>query len=215
MQSVLERRVATAPWATTAAFRLRRPRRSIRPPVGSPKRSCWPIRVLPSGLEGKESTYSCQATRMYEATRPLAWWDVRQYVFDVVTGNRSLGRVLRVLLLAWHSRRLLPRVPIGYRFFERFHDRMHLWQTGRPSPSLNGRIPNGAQTPTGQLQLKPGESVRIKTQMEIEQTINQEGQESGPHCSILRRWPPTAGAFSRCASPLRGSSKSIRAGCCS
>jgi hypothetical protein len=37
---------------------------------------------------------------MYEATQMLAWWDVRQYVFDVVTGNHSAGRVLRVLFLA-------------------------------------------------------------------------------------------------------------------
>jgi hypothetical protein len=55
---------------------------------------------LPSGAEGKEPNYSCQATGMYEATQMLAWWDVRQYVFDVVTGNHSAGRVLRVLFLA-------------------------------------------------------------------------------------------------------------------
>jgi hypothetical protein len=115
---------------------------------------------------------------MYEATRPLAWWDIRQYVFDVVTRNRSLGRVSRVLFLAT-LRWLLPRVPIGYRLFESFHDRMHLWQTGRPSPSLNGRIPIGAQTPTSRLQLEPGEYVRIKSQMEIEQTINQKGKNRG------------------------------------
>ena len=133
---------------------------------------------LPSGLEGRETTYSCQATGMYEATRPLAWWDIRQYVFDVVTRNRSLGRVSRVLFLAT-LRWLLPRVPIGYRLFESFHDRMHLWQTGRPSPSLNGRIPIGAQTPTSRLQLEPGEYVRIKSQMEIEQTINQKGKNRG------------------------------------
>jgi hypothetical protein len=38
---------------------------------------------------------------MYAATQPLAWWDVRQYVFDVVTGNHSTARVSRVLFLAF------------------------------------------------------------------------------------------------------------------
>ena len=55
---------------------------------------------LSSGAEGEELRYSCQATEMYVATQPLAWWDMRQYMFDVVTGNHSAGRVLRVLFLA-------------------------------------------------------------------------------------------------------------------
>jgi hypothetical protein len=151
--------------------------------------------LLPSGTIGEESLYSCQATRMYEATRLLAWWDMRQYVFDVVTRNRSLGRVSRVLFLAT-LRWLLPRVPRGYRVFKGFHDRMHNWLTGRPSPSLNGRVPDGAQTPTGRLQLEPGEYVRIKTQMEIEQTVNKKGKNRGltfdpeemaPYCGRIFR----------------------------
>ena len=47
-----------------------------------------------------EPCYSCQATKLYDATEPLAWWDLRQYVLDVVTGNHSAGRVLRVMWLA-------------------------------------------------------------------------------------------------------------------
>jgi hypothetical protein len=133
---------------------------------------------LPSGSEGEEPRYSCQATEMYKATQPLAWWDVRQYVFDVVTGNHSAGRVLRVLFLA-SLRWLLPRIPCGYRLFKGFHDWMHQWLSGRPSPSLHGQILEGASTPTGRLNLKPGEYVRIKSQTEIEQTIHKNGKNRG------------------------------------
>ena len=130
------------------------------------------------GAEGDEPRYSCQATRMYEATLPLAWWDARQYVFDVVTGNHSTLRVLRVLFLA-SLRRVLERVPFGYRLFKAFHDFMHLWLSGRPAPSLNARIPDGVQTPTGRHDFKSGDYVRIKAQTEIEQTLNRKSRNRG------------------------------------
>ena len=163
--------------------------------------------------ESEEPCYSCQATEIYAATQPLAWWDVRQYAFDVITGNHSAGRVLRVLFLAslrkllaqWDVRRyvfdvvpgnhsagrvllvrflrslrwLLTHVPGGYRFFKGFHNRMHQWMSGRASPSLHGQIPDGASTPTGRLNLKHGEYVRIKTQAEIEQTLHKDGKNRG------------------------------------
>jgi hypothetical protein len=149
----------------------------------APTERCTEARLLAhthlsSGAEEEELCYSCQATEMYTATQPLAWWDVRQYVFDVVTGNHSAGRVLRVLFLA-SLRWLLAHVPCGYRLFKRFHDCMHQCLSGRASPSLHGQIPDGAPTPTGRLGLKPGEYVRIKAQTEIEQTLNRNGKNRG------------------------------------
>jgi hypothetical protein len=133
---------------------------------------------LSSSVEGEEPRYSCQATEMYAATQPLAWWDVRQYVFDVMTGNHSAGRVLRVLFLA-SLRRLFTYVPGGYRFSKGFLDWIHQWLSGRVSPSLHGQIRDGAPTPTGRFDLKPGEYVRIKAQTEIEQTIHKSGKNRG------------------------------------
>jgi hypothetical protein len=122
--------------------------------------------------------YSCQATRLYEATEPLNWWDLRQYVFDVITRNHSLGRVMRVIWLA-SLRWFLSHVPFGYQFIEFFSDWMHQRLTGRASPSLHGEIPCGASTPVGRLDLKPGEYVRIKSQAEIEQTLDGAGKNRG------------------------------------
>ncbi len=34
-------------------------------------------------VENGEKIYSCQATRLFEATRPLKWWEPRQYVRDL------------------------------------------------------------------------------------------------------------------------------------
>lgn len=183
----------------------------------APARGCTEAQLLAhtirsSGAEGVEPRYTCQATEMYAATQPLAWWDVRQYVFDVMTGNHAAGHVCRVLFLAslrwvlsqWHKRQTglmvpdsyvdgpgwrvrvlaslrwgLAQVPGGYRCFKGFHDWMHQWLSGRPSPSLHGQIPDATSTPTGRLDLKPGEYVRIKTQTEIEQTIDKNGKNRG------------------------------------
>jgi hypothetical protein len=158
---------------------------------------------LPSDAEGEEPRYSCQATELFKATQPLAWWDVRQYVFDVVTRNRSAGRVLRVVFLA-SLRWLLPRVPFGYRLFKLFHDWMHLRLSGRASPSSNGQVQDGTPTPTGRLNLKPGEYVRIKDQTEIEASINQDGEDQGfnfdpeemaPYCGLVVRVRKPVGKF--------------------
>jgi hypothetical protein len=96
----------------------------------------------------------------------------------VATGNHAAGRVLRVLFVA-SPRWVLAQVPGGYRCFKGFHDQMHQWLSGRASPSLHGQIPDSASTPTGRLDLKPGEYVRIKTQTEIEQTLHKDGKNRG------------------------------------
>lgn len=140
-----------------------------------------------------EPRYSCQATQMYEATRPLSPWDVRHYLYDIVTRNCTVTRVLWVLVLA-ALRRLLQRTPVGYRVVKATSDRLYRWLTGRGSPSLCGKIQPGTPTPTLRLDLQPGELVRIKTQSEIEETLDARGRNRGltfdpeemaPYCGRL------------------------------
>jgi hypothetical protein len=49
--------------------------------------------------EGGEPVYSCQATRLFAATSPLPWWDLRQYAKDFWSGNVSVRRFMRVVVL--------------------------------------------------------------------------------------------------------------------
>jgi hypothetical protein len=133
---------------------------------------------LYSALESRETFFSCQATKLYEATEPLAWWDVRQYVYDVMTGNHSVAEVLRVLWLA-SLRWLVMHAPFGYRLINCCNDWIHVQLTGRASPSVYGKIERGEPTPIGRLDLKAGEYVRIKSKNAIEQTLGENGRNRG------------------------------------
>lgn len=130
---------------------------------------------------GDESCYVCQATKLYDATEPLAWWDLRQYVLDVVTGNHSVGRVLRVIWLSslrnlW---RLIRYIPLFRRVYSAFNEWMHQRLTGRGVPSLFTNVKPCIKTPSGRLDLKPGELVRVKSKSEIEATVDEKGLNRG------------------------------------
>jgi hypothetical protein len=72
-----------------------------------------------------------------------------------------------------------PHLPFGYRLMVWFQEWMHRLLTGRPSPSVHGQIPAGAPTPSGRLDLRPGELVRIKSKQEIERTLDERQRNRG------------------------------------
>ena len=124
-----------------------------------------------------EPMYSCQATRLFAASIRLQWWDVRQYVRDVWSGNVRVGRFLRVAVsrVAYSLRNL----PTGYRAAVRLHDLLHKVLTGRPTPYRRGLIPTGERTPTETLNLRPGEWVEVKPLDEILTTLSERGRNRG------------------------------------
>jgi hypothetical protein len=98
--------------------------------------------------------------------------------------------VLRVLLLA-SVRWLTPRIRRPWRLTRWFHDWIHLALTGRGSPSIQPKIELGNPTPTGRLDLKSGEFVRVKSKAEIERTLDMncknrglffDKEEMAPYC---------------------------------
>ena len=133
--------------------------------------------------DGEEPRYSCQATELYEATEPLAWWDLRQYLFDVVTRNRSFGHVLRVLWLAF-VKHVHRKAPYGYRLTRAIYKSSHNLLTGREAPDFRGLIPRNQPTPTGRLLLNPGERVRIKSKEEIVKTLRERGDNRGLYFDV-------------------------------
>jgi hypothetical protein len=134
--------------------------------------------TIPSDSDREPPRYRCQATDLLDAAEPLPRWDLRQYFYDVATGNQPLGRAARILILAplgW----LLRNIPKGYRVARFLYDRTHRLLTGRESPVVTGMLAPGIPTPTGRLDLKPGELVRVKSKREIEATLDERENNRG------------------------------------
>lgn len=123
------------------------------------------------GQEG-DVRYSCQATALLDATTPLKWWDARQYVEAYRSGNNSLGTVLKsvvYLLYYYGTFARFPRLGVPSRWL---YDRFQMLWGGLPFPRKSGKIAAGKTTPRLDLNLKPGEWVRVKSYEQILETVD-------------------------------------------
>lgn len=161
---------------------------------------CTPERLMEAtriaGSDPDSPAYRCQATELMRASRPLPWWNLRQYWRDVRTGNHGIARAARVLSLAAVYR--LLSLPFGYRLFRACYRRLHRGLTGSPAPQVAGVIPEGLPTPVGTLELRPGERVRVKSAAQIAATLSVSNKNRGmlfeaeeaPYCErefVVRR----------------------------
>jgi hypothetical protein len=123
-------------------------------------------------------TYVCQATTTPEATTPLAWWDLRQYLEDYWSGNVSFRRLVDGLAysLYWHLSQ--ARIGLG-RPMRWFWNKFHWAWGGTLFPRMEGRIPHGQPTPTVALNLQPGELVRVRPHKEILKTVDKLNRNRG------------------------------------
>ncbi|HTT13665.1 MAG TPA: hypothetical protein VMG60_22590 [Burkholderiaceae bacterium] len=144
-------------------------------PPGLPRRELE-LATAKTGSGGRR-VYSCQATRLFEATQPLRWWDPRQYILDLTSGNVAFPHMARVLLLSWAA--ALTRLGFGYRIAAGIYDRLHRLLMKRPAPRLGGPIPIGQPTPSEDLRLQAGEQIRIKSNDTISGTLNKAGKNRG------------------------------------
>ena len=137
----------------------------------------------PGEAPGDDAAWSCQTTALFEATEPLHWSDVRQYVRDVTSGNHS----------AWHMAKLLLRA--GYLEFLRGSPSAigsstasttwsSEWPVGGPCRSRTGMSPTGPRPPSERLDLQPGELVEVKSVEEITRTITPNGFNRGMRYDI-------------------------------
>jgi hypothetical protein len=140
------------------------------PPPAVPdagQRELLPLLVLKTQkepFEDGETRYSCQATEMPRAApEPLKLKNLTQYAEDIRTGNAGVLAVVKAFAVAVFNRyqnlsvRFLPR-PL------RIRDGLH-WGF------LRGGVLSG-RTPTEELDLQPGELVRIKSRDEIVATLD-------------------------------------------
>jgi hypothetical protein len=120
------------------------------------------------GGPAEEERFSCQATQLLEASSPLNWWDARQYVRDLRTGNTGPFRLVRGLTVflfnkyqGFSKRFLPPRLRI---------------REGRWYPFTYGKLD---KTPSAVLGLQPGDLVRVKSKEQILSTLDRNGRNRG------------------------------------
>jgi hypothetical protein len=147
----------------------------LEPRAGAPEPKCTENDVRRAttyaDLSG-ETRYSCQATELLRYTEPLRWWDARQYVEAYTSGNRSLLEICRGLWYLWYYYSTLAFSEKWGRPARWLYNRVQVLRSGVPFPRMKGKIPTGQPTPRGDLDLQPGEFVRVKSYEEILATLD-------------------------------------------
>ena len=158
--------------------------RGSAPPTdarGLSDRGCTELAVVEACKKAETPTdepiYACQATQLLEATSPLPWWDFRQYREDYTSGN--VGMKWMFIVFCHSTITLLRRIPwVGTRIKRLYNGIQRL--RGKPRhPRTWGRIEPGKPTPTMELNLQPGELVRVKNFDAILDTITQDYYNRG------------------------------------
>ncbi len=130
------------------------------------------VRSTCSRCPDGRNRYSCQATQLLNFTQPMHWWDARQYYEDVSSGNTPIRRLLSGLMyVTYYYGTLSNRYRFGrpgrwlYNQFQRLRG-------GNPFPRSKGTLMDFGTEPTNNLNLQPGEVVRVKPLDEILATLN-------------------------------------------
>jgi hypothetical protein len=137
-----------------------------------------------------EIHYRCQATDLLKASESLPWWDVRQYLRDIWSGNVRVLHVAKVFLFRLFLKSL--KVGIAYRSQIWAYNRFQSWRGGTPYPYREGQLD---KTLCETLDLRPGELVQVKSHDEILKTLSKKnknrgllfGEEMAPYCGGIRR----------------------------
>jgi hypothetical protein len=135
-------------------------------------------RVQTSQADDKTATYVCQLTQVPFATAPLAWWDLRQYFEDYLSGNVGLGRLLGGFIYSSYYNLSQSGIGLGPAMRWLYNKLRPIWR-GSLFPRTPGKIPDGEPTPLVKLDLQPGELVRVKSHEEILQTVSTGNKNRG------------------------------------
>jgi hypothetical protein len=136
-------------------------------------------RATRHGPPGEETKYTCQATELLHFTSPLKSWDARQYVETYRSGNASMGQILGGLFHAAYCLASLANWPRIGRPARWLYDRVQALRGGIPFPKRKGQLPVGEPTPTSDLNLRPGDLVRVRSYQAILATLDAAGFNRG------------------------------------
>jgi hypothetical protein len=144
--------------------------------TGCSEGDVWKATRAPNQQSPDEPIYSCQATRLPSFTTYLPWWDIRQYIEDYISRNVTLGEIFRGLVYASYSPLCRPgraALEPPRAVFRWLYDRFQAMCGGVPFPRKRGTLPLGQSAPTSDLNLQPGQLVRVKPYQEILKTIGE------------------------------------------
>src|SRR5215471_20486246 len=147
--------------------------------TGRTERVVWDGTKSLDQVPNKGTKYTCQATELPGYTQPLKWWDARQYVEDLASGNVSLAQMLRSFLYFAFARATMARRPRLGRLGRWIYDQIQSLWGGVPFPRRRGKLDSGKDAPMADLQLQPGDLVRIRPLEEILPTIDKQNQHRG------------------------------------
>jgi hypothetical protein len=139
--------------------------------------------VRPDPSSPGNTLYNCQATELREFTSHLYWWDLRQYIRDIRSGNLRRGiahskseGVLETILSILELTRVLAIT---------IFNKLQSFHGGLQYPRIAGTLDT---TPTVDLNLQPGEFVQVRSKEDILATLNRKNRNRGLlfDCEMLR-----------------------------
>jgi hypothetical protein len=162
---------------------------SARSPLGFDRSRLNEFTCRPESSLDTNTVYRCQATELLNASESLPWWDVRQYLRDVWSGNVKVRELVKVALFRVFQKTL--RIT-AYSAQIRAYNIFQSWRGGSPYPYRWGTLD---KTPKETLGLQPGDLVQVKSYEEILATLNTKNRNLGlrfdaemvPYCGSVRR----------------------------
>jgi hypothetical protein len=128
--------------------------------------------------DSQDPVYVCQNTQVHMATQPLQWWDPRQYLEDLTSGNVSLSQMAAAFLYFLYSN--LAEAGLGIGSAMRWvYDLFQKVRGGAAYPFRLGKVPKGLRTPSVKLDVQPGELVRVRSYPDILQTLDEDWRNRG------------------------------------
>ena len=149
-------------------------------PVYAPKRTFGPRRVQKGSLrETRRLIPARPLTQLPHFTTRLRWWDTRQYLQDLVSGNVKLGRFVSGFCYALffyfaQSKRTTLGPPLRW-----LYDRFQALWGGVPFPRTTGTLPPDRPAPFSSMNLQPGDLVRVKSYGDILATLDGANKNRG------------------------------------
>jgi hypothetical protein len=137
------------------------------------------LRATKIDCQAESPRYVCQATELHKFSEPIKWWDARQYIEDYTSANTPITQMLRTFVYAiFYFGSLANRNTLG-RPARWLYGACVRVVGGQPMRRARGSIPVDQMTPRHDLNLAPGDLVRVKPFEEILNTINQRNSNRG------------------------------------